>query len=1378
MHGKDGKVKSMKLCHIIAMILLLISLASAVTECANITVSGEYSLENSVNISGATCFNISASNVVLDCAGFSIVGSNTTNTFGAYSNRPNTTIRNCVIANFSYDIGFNNADNGTIENDNVSSDFVGNGGILLTGGSTGNVVNNCIASIPKGIGIYINASANNNISNSFANTTTSYGILAASSPNSMIVNSTGMTGTGVGIYIYTDSDGSTVLDSAGIATSSGNGFYLYSNEFINLTRANGTSVSGKGIQIRASTDFLLDSSNGTSGSGIGVYVYQGSNPGNIANTTMVSNSGYGISVTDSTINITDSSSASTSNYSMVVDGLSYNSVIRRTTSTSSSGSGIYCVTGMNRLTLIDSNFSSTSGSGIYLYGCDHVNIINVDTSSNSSYGLYARSNSDNMIITNVTSSSNSSSGAYIYSGMGNITINNLTGTSNGAGNGIYINSATTCRINGSNGTSVNGSGILLLDTTNSNITDSVFTSGNGYALQFRGGQNNKITNSNVSSGQTGILISDSPYSNISGILIEGGTYGIIINDTYDSNLSNLHVNNTSVIGIYVTNDSHGNNFTGIDMNTLDGHGIFLLSGVDTTFDCEGSAINGKNETGNYGIYSQVKTAIRNCNVSNFSTGVYLNTADDSTVDNVNVSVSYLGIILPDGAGVYVYSNANNNTLTNIKAMSEIGIGVVISSSKGNILANSTGISGTLSGVYLYLSNQTAISDVNGSSNSGYGLYIATSFLNNITRFIGVSNTSHGIRMASSANNIILDSNGASTGGEGISLSGSTDNNLTNVTGSSNGNSGIRFESASGRNRIVNSTGTSNISYGIYFTSSGLNNITNCRGTSNTGNGMASAAGSNGNNFTDSNGTSGTGYGIYLNYETYYNNFVNCIGASNSGYGIYFLTRTDFNRFTNCTGTANTSTGVGIHLRTCSRNNFTDTSGISPSGYGIYLYDTFNNTFEGGAGISSSRDGVYVLSSNNNTFIGTSGMSGSAYGVDVSASHNTTLSGMNISSNSTAGALMENSYSAILANSQISGRHATYGAALLKNINSSIVANNTMDGGGRNNSLNITNSKGNSVHNNTLKNATTLLRVDSLSFNNTFYWNNFTDTAGYYVNDTNGTNSYNTTVDGKNEGNLWHNIMNGSIVATGETASGYGIGFYIGDDGDGVPYNITSSAGKFQCNFEACADNAPITTSSFRLGSLIVTAGDGGSASGSDYNFILPANKTVIASANAGYTFTNWTLGGNCTIENVSATTTNITINGGVCTALASFNYTSVLDACQYTFQGRGANIDGDLALNITLNGALAYNHTFTNAVVNGTWFEIVEFKTTIPNQPYMLSYAINGTWFVFPDTGTAEHGIGAYKVCPDVISIPANDNVSQKMCLNVSQTGTVSAYRC
>ena len=92
----------------------------------------------------------------------------------------------------------------------------------------------------------------------------------------------------------------------------------------------------------------------------------------------------------------------------------------------------------------------------------------------------------------------------------------------------------------------------------------------------------------------------------------------------------------------------------------------------------------------------------------------------------------------------------------------------------------------------------------------------------------------------------------------------------------------------------------------------------------------------------------------------------------------------------------------------------------------------------------------------------------------------------------------------------------------------------------------------------------------------FVANNVTCQTALCVSDLNGSNRYNGTYMGINQGNLWQNVINGTVLIRGAVASSFA-GLYVGTYGVAYPYNNTTSLGKFSCNFAGCADYAPIST---------------------------------------------------------------------------------------------------------------------------------------------------------------------------------------------------------
>ena len=84
--------------------------------CGVLASAGIYRLSANVSIDSSTCFNVTAANVTLDCAGYSISGNNVSGIYGVFSNQFNTTIKNCIITNFSNSINLLGATNAVIQN--------------------------------------------------------------------------------------------------------------------------------------------------------------------------------------------------------------------------------------------------------------------------------------------------------------------------------------------------------------------------------------------------------------------------------------------------------------------------------------------------------------------------------------------------------------------------------------------------------------------------------------------------------------------------------------------------------------------------------------------------------------------------------------------------------------------------------------------------------------------------------------------------------------------------------------------------------------------------------------------------------------------------------------------------------------------------------------------------------------------------------------------------------------------------------------------------------------------------------------------------------------------------------------------------------------
>lgn len=211
-------------------ILASFGYATTISSCQNLSSAGTtYTLNQSVSISGQNCFNITAANITLDCAGVTISGNNAVSTNGIYSAEFNTTIRNCMINDFEngiYLIGGNSL----VNNVNVSSVCTnpgdGSGITLNTGGY--NTINNTIANGDFNcIGLQVTSSSYNTIENSVGKTVNDVGIyIAGTSTYNIILNSNASSEVDSGIKFEVGGDYNNISNSHIIVNGTATGIYI------------------------------------------------------------------------------------------------------------------------------------------------------------------------------------------------------------------------------------------------------------------------------------------------------------------------------------------------------------------------------------------------------------------------------------------------------------------------------------------------------------------------------------------------------------------------------------------------------------------------------------------------------------------------------------------------------------------------------------------------------------------------------------------------------------------------------------------------------------------------------------------------------------------------------------------------------------------------------------------------------------------------------------------------------------------------------------------------------------------------------------------------------------------------------------------------
>ena len=103
-----------------------VSATTTVSACGFLNTANEaYVLNQSIAVNGSTCITFNATNITLDCGGFTITGNNTANTVGIYSTFANSTLKNCKVKAFNYGIFFSGVVDGQIQDTFANTTLAG-----------------------------------------------------------------------------------------------------------------------------------------------------------------------------------------------------------------------------------------------------------------------------------------------------------------------------------------------------------------------------------------------------------------------------------------------------------------------------------------------------------------------------------------------------------------------------------------------------------------------------------------------------------------------------------------------------------------------------------------------------------------------------------------------------------------------------------------------------------------------------------------------------------------------------------------------------------------------------------------------------------------------------------------------------------------------------------------------------------------------------------------------------------------------------------------------------------------------------------------------------------------------------------------------------
>ncbi|MCK9202578.1 MAG: right-handed parallel beta-helix repeat-containing protein, partial [Gallionella sp.] len=614
--------------------------------------------------------------------------------------------------------------------------------------------------------------------------------------------------------------------------------------------------------------------------------------------------------------------------------------------------------------------------------------------------------------------------------------------------------------------------------------------------------------------------------------------------------------------------------------SINGSTCFNITAANVTLNCNGYSAAGNNTGSTFGVYSnQANTTVQNCVISGFDAGVYYNGVTTGVVRNTNATSTGptygTGLRLTSGSGNVISGSSGTGTFN----------GILIDSSSNNNVSNSTGNSSTSRGIYIYSSSNNTISDSTAASNSNYALALYSSSGNTFSKNKLLSGAGASILLyiySTSSGNTFYWNNFTPT--SGFYVSDSNGSNFYNTTISGHGEGNIWANVMNGSVAITgtnNSTGFPSLYYGTAGSGYPYNNTT--AGGKLSGAVVDYAPLTSATTLTC--GLLSTPNTVYTLTSSQSINGATCfnVTAANvtldcnrysvtgnnaaSTYGVY--SSQNFTTIKNCNISG---FYAGIYFVGASNGTIRDTNSSSSTGLGIYLNSNSNYTLITGASASSSALYGFYAYAGGFTRINNSNMTSSANSaLRLHTCPNATITGSTMSSPQTSLDLEPGSHGASVSNSQILGG-ASY-ALLLYAVQNSTFANNTINGRGATYAASVqATSTGNLFVNNTFLNASGMVSLASTCGANRFYWNNFTSASGYYVADANGSNFYNTTISGHGEGNIWANVMNGSVSITG-TANSSISGLYVGSSGSGYPYNNTTAGGKLS---GPVVDYAPLT----------------------------------------------------------------------------------------------------------------------------------------------------------------------------------------------------------
>ena len=885
-----------------------------ISGCMNITSTGTWNLTTNPvgNQSSGRCIDVQANDVIIDCLGlYSINGTYDGTTYGIYTNSSNTTIKNCLVQNYTFGIHLNYSNYTTLFNNTIKSST--DNGIRLYFSSYNNLTNNNVSSNAYGIFLFDYCN-NNTLFNNTVNANNAHGIVLYRNAenNTLDRNSADFNG-GLGINLYYQCYNNTIRNNT--ANSNRNTGFLIESDSRRNTLFNNTAYNNTNDGIR------LDSS-----------------PNNLTNNTAYNNTRYGIWLSSSPNSNLTNNTAYYNNNGIEVDS-SPNNILTNNIVNNNTLYGIYLnsFSPNNNLTL---NIFNSNARGMRIESGP--NVLDSNTANDNNYGIDVDSGSNNRLTNNTLT--NNTVGIQLSASSNNVITNN---TANNKVWDFYS------QLSSPNNTVINL-------TTQQNLVS--FTSKDialkglrpiEAPMDYLGYRNiQKWVNATNTSTDSWVWL------NVSYTPADLGGLN-------DSSLRIWRHNGTwTSTGFYGTNDvdtirrvvyanitGFGSTFAPLGYSTLSGCTNITSTGIwkliknltafqpslrcidikapNVTLDCDGFSINGTDTDATQGIYIESDNAtVKNCYVQKYNDAIRT-TGNSSNIQNNTLTDNlWYGIIIWKGAN----DSIDNNT---IDYNHYAGLFIDITSNK-NIIKNNT-VNHNYNGIYFYFTSNNTL--VNNTVNENkFGIQLQGCNNNTIINNTAYNNSyfanSYGISIHSGSNNNTIVNNTFDYNNYGISSYSSFNNTIKNNTATNNVLSGIYLNDTS-NNTLTNNTAYNN-NNGIELDYSSFNDIINNTGSGNYFAGILLISSSN-NTLTNNTAWSSI-YGISLSSSSN-----NTLFSSNV-----------------------TNNSNGIFLSSSSNNNLTNNT-ANENSHGIMVSDSNDNTLINNTAYNNLDSGIYVSYSSDDTF---------------------------------------------------------------------------------------------------------------------------------------------------------------------------------------------------------------------------------------------------------------------------------------------------------------------------------------------------------------------------------------------------------------------------